>query len=74
MKQLSDIENRIVAVPVGELDINLKDWQRFNLEITPEQRRRFLSNMMGDLIKELLYKNPDLFKDYGGVRKVAPHA
>ena len=75
MKQLSDIESRTIAVPVGELDVNVKDWQRFNLEIPAEQRRRFLSNMLGDLIKELLYSNPELFTAYGGVRKkVGLHA
>lgn len=67
VKQLSDIQTRKIPVII-EADISCEDWQQFNKALTREQARRYLSDMVGELIKELLYANPAVLAAYSASR------
>lgn len=47
-----------------EADIESADWNRFNLILPKETQQLFINNILGDMLKELLYDNPELLSSY----------
>lgn len=45
-------------------DVDQRDWQKFTRLLNATDRRQFISDILADALRELLYTNPDLFDEY----------